>query len=84
MAPNVVERLLPFCRSGFAQGRGRNNRREATASKSSRRRLVGFGNGQGLPRAVPRSRSRGVAAPQGNAHRRALEYGTQHHRRQEH
>ena len=31
-----------------------------------------------LPRAVPRSRSRGVAAPQGNAHRRALEAGAQH------
>jgi hypothetical protein len=32
-------------------------------------------------RVVPRSRSRGAAAPQGNAHRRALEAGTQHHRR---
>jgi hypothetical protein len=29
-------------------------------------------SGSRLPRAVPRSRSRGVAAPQGNAHRRAL------------
>ena len=36
--------------------------------------------GSRLPRAVPRSRSRGVAAPQGNAHRRALEAGAQHHR----
>jgi hypothetical protein len=31
-------------------------------------------------RALCRSRSRGVAAPQGNAHRRALEAGAQHHR----
>jgi hypothetical protein len=38
-------------------------------------------SGSRLPRAVPRSRSRGVAAPQGNAHRRALEAGAQHHRR---
>jgi hypothetical protein len=33
-----------------------------------------------LPRAVPRSRSRGVTAPQGNAHRRALEAGAQQYR----
>jgi hypothetical protein len=37
-------------------------------------------SGSRLPRAVPRSRSRGVPAPQGNAHRRALEDGAQHHR----
>jgi hypothetical protein len=36
--------------------------------------------GSRLPRAVPRSHSRGVAAPRGNAHRRALEAGAQHHR----
>ena len=33
-----------------------------------------------LPRAVPRSRGRGVAATQGNAHRRALEAGAERHR----
>jgi hypothetical protein len=32
-------------------------------------------SGRRMPRAVPRSRSRGVAAPQGNAHP-----GAQHHR----
>ena len=36
--------------------------------------------GSRLPRAAPRSRSRGVAAPHGNAHRRALEAGAQRHR----
>ena len=34
-------------------------------------------SGSRLPRAVPRSRSRGVPAPQGNARRRALEDGAQ-------
>ena len=37
-------------------------------------------SGSRLPRAVPRSRSRGVTAPQGNAHRRALEAGAQQYR----
>jgi hypothetical protein len=58
------------------------------ASSSPRVGLPSAGNaqaheGQGrspMPRALPRSRSRRAATPQGNAHRRALEDGAQHHR----
>ena len=67
---------------------GRNPRAGARRSHRLRGNLSSVGSeqahegpsGSRLPRGVPRSRSRRVAAPWRNAHRRALEDGAQHHR----
>ena len=80
---------LPGQRSrACGRGPGRDPRGGAARPRQVRGDLPAAGaeeahegrSGSRLPRAVPCSRSRGVAAPQGNAHRRALEDGTQLHR----